>query len=160
MSEDENQESDEPPEHFQRFRQQMMEDQFAERRVGKFAGAGPQGSRMRSYEDLPDEPEALKRMYLELQRTLRDTHAHHQNEKEKLRWGDEETVEDVLGHLWRRGLELAGVLAALAFITTLFAPESVSEQQRILGIVALTAFWERYLRDFAHTFGQEVTNRM
>ncbi|EMA12224.1 hypothetical protein [Haloarcula marismortui] len=115
---------------------------------------------MRSYEDLPDEPEALKQMYLELQKTLRDTHAHHQNEKEKLRWGDEETVEDVLGHLWRRGLELAGVLAALAFITTLFAPESVSEQQRILGIVALTAFWERYLRDFAHTLGEKVTDKL
>jgi hypothetical protein len=115
---------------------------------------------MLSYEELPDNPEALKRMYLELQRTLRDTHAHHQNEKERLWWGDEETVEDVLSHLWGRGLELAGVIAALAFITTLLAPESLSEQQRLLGVIALTAFWERYLRNFAHSLGQEIMDRL
>ena len=160
MSEDESQSRDEPPEHFQRMQQQMMERHTAERRVGKFAGAGPKGSQMLSYEELPDNAEALKRMYLELQRTLRDTHAHHQNEKEKLRWGDEETVEDVLTRLWNRGIELVGVIAALAFITAVLAPESITEQQRLLGIAALTAFWERYLRDFGHTLAQSITNKL
>lgn len=55
---------------------------------------------------------------------------------------------------------MAGVITALAFLTTLFAPDQLTQQQRLLGIIALTAFWERYLRDFFHSLGQEIDNRI
>lgn len=160
MSEDEPDDQSSPQEEILRHRQQLMDRMNAERRMGNISGAGPKGSRLVPYEELPDNIEALKRMYLELQRSLRDSHAQHHQEKERLRWGDEDTVEDLLSHIWKRGLELAGVIAALMFATTLLAPEQMTDQQQILGVIALTAFWERYLRSFFHAVGENLKNRL
>lgn len=65
-----------------RIRNQLVNQINAERRVGNIPGAGPKGSRMLSYEELPNNPEALKHLYLELQRTLRDTHPSSQRKAE------------------------------------------------------------------------------
>lgn len=151
--------SDGPNPH-QAFREHLNERMMAERRIGKHPGAGPEGSRMLSKEELPDDPSALKAMYMEQQRTLRDAHAQHENEKEKLRWGGEETLDDVLSHIWTRGLEFGGVLAALSFIAVVFAPTQLTSMQLTLGVFAVAAFWERYIREFAHKLGGTVLGKL
>lgn len=125
-------------------------------RIGPIAGAGPNGAQLLSYNDLPDNTEALKHMYLELQRTLQDMEARHHKEKERLQWGGEDTLEDLLSRFWWRGWELIFIISILSFVVPIITVNIFSETQQIIGIIILTAFWERYLREPVHSIGQAI----
>lgn len=150
----------ESPDSHDEFRRSMMERMNAERRIGTHAGAGPKGARVLSHEELPDEPSALKMLYMEQQRALQDAHAQHFQEKEKLRWGGEETLEDLLSHIWNRGLEFGGVLAALSFIAMVFAPAQFTSTELTVGVFAVAAFWEKSGRKFANELGDAIMDRI
>lgn len=99
-------------------------------------------------------------LYMEQQRALQDAHAQHFQEKEKLRWGGEETLEDLLSHIWNRGLEFGGVLAALSFIAMVFAPAQFTSTELTVGVFAVAAFWEKSGRKFANELGDAIMDRI
>ena len=137
----------------------MREELRDNSRLGKVPGANPDGAKEVSYEQLPDDPESLKAMYIELQRTLKDNYMQSYVEKERLRWGTEETVEDLLSKFWKRGLELITIAGFVAIVISVFAPSSMSQFQRTVGLLVVTAFWERYLRYPVNRIGKKLAKR-
>lgn len=128
-------------------------------RLGPYPGAGPGGAQLLSYDQLPDDREALKHLYLELQRTLQDMEAKHHREKERLRWGGEDSLEDLLNRFWWRAWELIFIVSVLSFLIPILTSDIFSQTQQVVGIIVLTALWERYLRNPIHSIGQAIDNR-
>jgi len=152
-SKDENGDSSHPPKHMQEF----MRRQRQPRRLGQIPGAGPKGSPMVTEEELPDDTEALKHLYLELQRQLRDTEArrHHDIERQRLFGGDDDTLEDLLGHFWDRGMEFIFIGGVLITIISLLIQDISLTSPAVL-VATLLSAWERYLREPVNTIGGAI----
>lgn len=55
------------------------------------------------------------------------------------------SLEQLLRHLWSRGIELVGVFAAVVFFVQIFGT-GLSPLAQVAGAVAVTAFFDRYVR--------------
>lgn len=123
-------------------------------RIGKIPGAGPKGARMVEFEELPDDPQVLKGMYIELQKSYKDINAvkSHHEDKQYLFGEDEDELKDLLSHFYTRGMELVGVLATITFLIQLYThgPE-LSPLAQGSGAVAATAMFDRWIRPHLST---------
>jgi len=125
-------------------------------RIGPYPGAGPSGAKLVSYQELPDDTESLKHMYLELQRTLQDLEAKSVQEKQELRFGGETDLDDLLSRFWNRGWELVSVVSVLAITVSLLSGGRLSQTQQLIAVIIFTSLWERYLREPVHSIGKHI----
>jgi len=114
-------------------------------RLGDVPGAGPTGSQLQSYEDLPDRPEALKQMYLEMQRNYKDSESRAYRERASPWRNDETSLEDYLSQGWNRVRDIIGVFAATIFILQVI-PTDLALLAQIMGAIAISTLFDTWIR--------------
>lgn len=88
---------------------------------------------------------------IQLEKALQDIGSiHSQQARDHTFWsqtaGNEKmSLEELLGHLWHRGIELVGVFAAMVFLVQMFGT-NLPPIAQVAGAVAVTAFFDRYIR--------------
>lgn len=118
-------------------------------RLGTVPGAGPKGAKLLEYDDLPDDPEALKGMYLELQRAVRDLHSiwYQERQEQRMFSDDEEELRNLISIGYTRASEIFGIFTTILFIAMLLIHGTDLPTEGILsGAIAGTLVFDRWVR--------------
>ena len=113
------------------------------------------GAKPTDFENVPpgveNEADYWRGQAVQLEKSLQDIGSlHSEQSKNQAFWNqagrdDGMSLEQLLQHLWKRGIELGGVFAAVVFVTQLFGT-GLPPLAQTSGAVAVTAFFDRYLR--------------
>lgn len=117
--------------------------------VGMPGGASPT-----NFTDTPEgvdnEADFWRGQAVQLEEALQDVgNLHNEQIRNQAFWsnaGEEGmSLEELLRHLWGRGIELVGVFAAVVFVIQVFGT-TLSPLAQMSGAVAVTASFDRYIR--------------